>query len=566
MSGALLGATALSPAVANGAGTGSIDLTVTDSATTDPLAGATVTFFGDGVVADESGTTDGQGEISFGGLPSGVFQISVDVAGYVSQSPSVSVIDGEPTAVGIALVPANATVAGTVEDSEGQPLETIFVYVRDDDGGPNLGSDVTSVGGTYEIDGLGAGNVSVFAGGPGTGWNEVEIPTTLIANETVVVDFELTPRIAGAVAGGVIDTSEIGIADICGEVYDVATGEVVAGFFPTDASGQFFADDIAVGDYTLLFYDCNFLRAPAFTTIFLGDAVSVAGATSFSITDGDTTDLGEITLQRGATISGTARLRAGDESIPMPANRGVDAIVWALDGGVWTQFPDPSPFVGDGGPGQYQVSGLPEGTYRVAIGDPATGVKAYTRVYWQGVVDFDDATNIVVTGTTPITGIDAIVEVARPGYQPTPISTASLTADVAGDVSTPDDTITQNETTEVEVGDELAGEWVSVWGHSTPVQMGDWVQVDANGTVTVPVPSTLPPGAHQLAAQDAEGTLIGWTDVAVSAAAPSDAELVATGVDGSSSLLGGTVGAALLLLGAGLLVARTRLVRGFLAR
>jgi len=448
-----------------------------------------------------------------------------------------------------------------VLDESDNPIEGIWVAVTTPDGEDYLAGASTNDAGVYLIEELAAGDVSILVGGIGTSWVETATPTTLLADQIVTVNFVLTPRMTGAVSGTVVDGDTLGIDKVCGTVYDTTSGDAISGFPETDSSGAFFVDDLDVGTYTLLFWDCDFQRTPAFTTVFLGNAVSIDSAVSFSILTGDTTELGAAALTLGATISGTVRLRAGTGSIALPASRGVDALVYVLDGSTWAEFPDPSPFVSAGGPGEYQVSGLPEATYRVALGDPATGVKAYTRVYWQNALDFDDATNITVTGSTAITGIDAIVEVARPGYQPTPISTESLTADVAGDVSTPDDDLMQNETTDVEVGDEFAGEWVSIWGHSTPVQMGGWVQVGADGMVTVPVPTSLPAGAHQLAAQDAEGNLIGWTDVTVTAAASSGGALSSTGLDRDNAILFGMLAAALLTLGAVLVIARSRQAR-----
>lgn len=537
-------------------GTGAIELTVTDASSNVAIVGANASFFGDGGAANRSDSTNSLGFVSFTDLPSGVFSISVSDIGYVDQTLQIAVVDGEVTTEQVLLVPANAAVTGRVADVDDNPIANLWVAVQSPTGGPNLAGGSTNTNGVFTFTGLGAGAVEIVAGGVGSGYAEVKQPATLVANETTTVDLVLTPRLSGAAIGTVVDGDGVGIPDICGTAYDVATGDAIAGFLATDPSGFFSLDDLDLGDVTVLFWDCDFTRTPAFATVFLGNAVSLASANDFEVTNGGLVELGEITLERGATISGTVRLQAGDSSIPLPANRGVDAKLYVLDGGTWSEFPDPSPFVGGGVSGEYEVLGVPAGTYRVALGDPATGVKAYTTKYWQDADDFDDANNVVVAGTAPITGIDAIVEVARPGYQPTPISTDSLTPDVAGDVSTNDDTLTQNELVEVGVGEEFAGEWVSVWGHSTPVQMGDWVQVGPTGLVTVPVPTALPPGPHQLAALDAEGALIGWTDVSITPADTPPGSMPATGLNASQAALLGVVAVGLLGLGALLLVSR----------
>ncbi|MET0829296.1 MAG: LPXTG cell wall anchor domain-containing protein, partial [Microbacterium sp.] len=121
----------------------------------------------------------------------------------------------------------------------------------------------------------------------------------------------------------------------------------------------------------------------------------------------------------------------------------------------------------------------------------------------------------------------------------------------------------------VSVGAEHAGEKVDVWLYSTPQHIGR-TEVGADGTVTVTIPADTVPGAHRIAVTDANGDLIGWTDITITAAdvadgsdtvdpaAVSSGTLASTGADvGGDALLAG----ALLLAGAALFVARRRRVR-----
>lgn len=64
----------------------------------------------------------------------------------------------------------------------------------------------------------------------------------------------------------------------------------------------------------------------------------------------------------------------------------------------------------------------------------------------------------------------------------------------------------------MDVGEEFAGEWVSVWANSTPTALGGWVQVSANGTVPASIPSGLV-GSHRIAVQDADLQTIGWAPI-----------------------------------------------------
>lgn len=68
----------------------------------------------------------------------------------------------------------------------------------------------------------------------------------------------------------------------------------------------------------------------------------------------------------------------------------------------------------------------------------------------------------------------------------------------------------------VDVGEALAGEWVSAWAHSTPVNLSNnWAQVRSDGTVDLQVPDDVPTGAHQLAVQTADNRLVGWSDITI---------------------------------------------------
>ncbi|WP_243231669.1 5'-nucleotidase C-terminal domain-containing protein [Microbacterium sp. CIAB417] len=96
------------------------------------------------------------------------------------------------------------------------------------------------------------------------------------------------------------------------------------------------------------------------------------------------------------------------------------------------------------------------------------------------------------------------------------------------------------QTVTIHVGEEYAGDWVSVWLRSDPVLLG-WYRVDELGNITVTLPAGVA-GAHRLIVQDAEGNVIGWQQVRIGA-------LPSTGQDGGSIL--GLSLMALLLVGVG---------------
>jgi len=497
-------------------GTGSISGVVTDSATHDPIPTASYNFFGNSQAASVNGFVDDPaGTYSIGDLPPGDFSISVGALGYISQSADVSVEDGEAVVHNVALVAANATISGHVEDGDGNdvPYETVNIS----DGTP-MGhySAVTDVNGDYSKDMLGAGTYTVSMGGSGTNWQATSQSVTAIASDTVTADFVVTPRVTASINGRIFNSS--GRLDgICTTVYDTA-GDVVAGAPRTDSSGNYTVEDLEAGDYVLLFWDCNYSRLPAYAYTYFGGASNFDAATVITVTAGVDEFGKNVTLALGGTISGHIDLAAPGGNVDLPSYGGMDATTYQLVGSTWVKFPDESPYVGGPDWGDYAVPGLPDGTYRIAFIDHRTGPRAYTPQYWNNQPTLAGAANIVISGANVVTNVDAHMSIPRPGDAPAAVSTADLTPSEEGEISS-EAAAAQGETIEVQVDPGLAGEWVSVWGHSTPVLLGDWVQVSSTGKVTVPISSTMPTGAHQLVAQDADGEVIGWTPIQIAAGA-----------------------------------------------
>ncbi len=110
----------------------------------------------------------------------------------------------------------------------------------------------------------------------------------------------------------------------------------------------------------------------------------------------------------------------------------------------------------------------------------------------------------------------------------------------------------------VRVGQEYAGQWVSVWLHSTPIDLG-WHRVAADGTVTVALPAGIT-GAHRLVVLDVNGAVIGWTALTIAAipAGRGGGALAATGSDGSGAAWAAVLALAAIATGGTIRVARRR--------
>ena len=189
-----------------------------------------------------------------------------------------------------------------------------------------------------------------------------------------------------------------------------------------------------------------------------------------------------------------------------------------------------------------------------------TGPRDYATEYFDDVATVGAADDVVLVGGDTAE-VNASVAIPKPAATPLAVATDALDPADKDDITVNKTVVAQGKTLEVEVGAQYAGEWVSVWGHSTPVLLGSWVQVPSTGVVTVPVPAALLAGPHTIVAQDAAGSVIGWTSgiqVTGVGGATGLAALVATGA--GAALWAVPVGGAVLLLGLALVLSRRRSV------
>ena len=157
--------------------TGTLAGTVSDAATGDPVAGATVVV--DGAV-DRTLTTAADGTYT-ALLPVGEYEVSATAFGYDEDSASATVLVDETTTVDLALAGVDRhTVSGTVTDPRGAPVVGAVVQIE-----PTPLDPVTT----------GADGAFSFASVPEGGYTVTATPTGSCAtgdSETVVVDGDET--------------------------------------------------------------------------------------------------------------------------------------------------------------------------------------------------------------------------------------------------------------------------------------------------------------------------------------------------------------------------------------
>jgi hypothetical protein len=509
-------------------------------------------------VHHQTSITGPDGSYEFNDIPPTNVDVVVFAMGYVQRHETFAISDGENVELNLALVPANATIHGFVRDAEGNGISGLRVGT-----GPVGGSAgaYTGPNGEYTIGSIAAGEYEVSVGGFHTNWNKTTQNVTAVANTTVQADFVLEPRDTGSLGGYVLGPGEFSYTKVCVTAYD-ESGEIVAdaGIAGSGEGGTWRIDDLAPGDYRLLFWDCDASRVPALASTFYGGVGSLADATPITLAAGDDLPVGPMNLVWGGTISGHINVETPDGEVEFPSGRSVDATVFQLVDATWQPIPNPSTLASTGDAGDYAVRGLLPGTYRVGfIG--GSGPRGYATEYFDDVPSVVAADDIVVVGGETVGEIDATVAIPKPGAAPVAVVTEALDPADKDGIALNKTLVAQGKTLEVEVGAEYAGEWISVWGHSTPVTLGSWVQVPSTGVVTVTVPAALLAGTHTIVAQDAAGSVIGWVgglQVTGVGGAPGLAALGATG--GGVLLWAVPVGAAVVVLGLALVLSRRRSV------
>ena len=111
----------------------------------------------------------------------------------------------------------------------------------------------------------------------------------------------------------------------------------------------------------------------------------------------------------------------------------------------------------------------------------------------------------------------AVTVSAEPGDAPTAAAEKELTKKLKNAIGTDQKSYHAGGPVVVEVGAKHAGEYVSVWAYSKKKadNLGGWLLVSADGTVTVTLADDLKHGKYTVSAQNADGDVIGWTDVTV---------------------------------------------------
>jgi protocatechuate 3,4-dioxygenase beta subunit len=221
--------------------TGTLQGTVTDAVTFEPVEGAFVVVFGGhgGFVTGGHGgghgprhaTTDADGHYTIDELPVGDYWVMCGFMGYVLAHAQASIAEGETTTLDFALEPLTfGVVEGQVTDAvTGLPIAGAHVMMfRSWGDGPGGDGErvwlhaITGDDGTYRIDNVPSGDYNLKATAYGYFPSE-PVPVTIADGAPIEVNVELEPLAFGSLEGTITDS---------------ATGEPIEGAVVTIIPGE----------------------------------------------------------------------------------------------------------------------------------------------------------------------------------------------------------------------------------------------------------------------------------------------------------------------------------------
>lgn len=276
-------------------GTGSISGTVVGD-DGQPLQGAQVGLFSNGH-SFHGVNTDADGTYSFTDLPAGVYYMGANDFGYFSRAAELTLADGASAVVDFTLPAQNATITGRLVDGDGNPIADTYVDARS---GADFGGAMSGPDGTFLIPRVGAGEWTLVAGGGASPWLATQVVVPLESGENATIaDIVLAPRTTGIIYGWVSDASSpfpLPIKGICATLLH-PDGSVVPGPVQTTfEDGGYYLTDIAPGNYTIRFTDCDAGRVPPYATAYLGGSATLGGATIVTATAGGFLNADPVTL------------------------------------------------------------------------------------------------------------------------------------------------------------------------------------------------------------------------------------------------------------------------------
>ncbi len=355
-----------------------------------------------------SAYTDADGNYVVRGIPSGVCKVEfLDYSnGYLSEwysdkanldaADAIEVVAPETVSGVNAELAKGGSISGNVTNTSGEPLQDIWIDVYDTASDSWINYTSTDASGNYVVDGIPSGYFKVQFydynyGYLGEWYNDKPDldsadPIAVTAPEDVSgINAQLA--MGGSISGTVTNTSGSPIDNISVYVYDAATGDYVLSSY-TEADGSYVVSGVPTGNYKVQFRDHH----QGYLTEWYNDKPDLDSADPIAVTAPDDVSGINAQLAMGGSISGKVTDQDGNPIENVEINIYNAATVSYIT----YSYTDSS--------GNYVVSGIPSGEYKVRFYDNAS---LYSTEWYNDKPDSSSADPIVVTAPEDVSGINA---------------------------------------------------------------------------------------------------------------------------------------------------------------
>jgi hypothetical protein len=276
----------------------------------------------------------------------------------------------------LAVLAAEAAIAGTItgvvtSDSNGQPIQGLWVYACDYTTNEYLNGGNTDSNGSYSISGLAEGTYRIRVSTGDSNYVEEyynnafdyeSAAAVYVASSGVTQDINFGLETGGTVSGTIVDSNGQPIVDMPVNCMDYQTNRWVNGT-TSDANGQYAVQKIPAGTYIVMVW----AEQTIYASEYYDNKISQDTATPVSVSAGQQTTGIDFSIDLGALISGIVK----NSSDVGQAN--VQVNCWADNGygtGAQTEAN-----------GFYKCGGLPVGyNYNVVAYPPAESNYMITRI------------------------------------------------------------------------------------------------------------------------------------------------------------------------------------------
>jgi subtilisin family serine protease len=257
---------------------GTLNGTVTDSSSTNPIAGATV------LLNSRSATTNGSGQYTFTSVPVGSYTVTAAIFGYDNATAlSVGISDNATTTQNFALTPkSQVTVNGTVTDGSGAGWP-LFATIAINTTGFSTTAFTNSLTGQYSVNLVEKTGFTFTVSAPG--YTTDTTPVTTGSTSPVTQDFALTVGSScdapGYTGGGISENFDSGVTPPA-----LPTGWAVtdvsgtAGNWATNAGTRYPSGNPAHSSSNLIYFNSWTASSTNSTRLYRISGVDLSGANS----------------------------------------------------------------------------------------------------------------------------------------------------------------------------------------------------------------------------------------------------------------------------------------------